>query len=111
MIGMSSVIGAPSDSETDDAVVELKCPSKETTVKNYLEGNTIKSKLKAQIQLQMFFANKAKEYFCVASPHEEKDNKLHIIVEKYDEDFTKGLLHSAMTFWEGANFPKLMRQV
>ncbi|KAJ8674378.1 hypothetical protein QAD02_012823 [Eretmocerus hayati] len=103
-------IGASPDGETDNAVIELKCPSNEKTAKNYHEGNVIKDKYRAQLQVQMFFANKSIGYFCVASPNVEKDKKMRVIVEKFDKPFTMALLTRASRFWEQAVFPKLMNQ-
>ncbi|KAJ8685078.1 hypothetical protein QAD02_020871 [Eretmocerus hayati] len=101
-------IGASPDGETDVAVLEIKCPSKQKTVKNYHENNKMKDKYRAQLRVQMFFANKSIGYFCVADPEIEVDKRIKIIREMFAKSFNLALLTRAMDFWKKAIFPRLM---
>ncbi|KAJ8684569.1 hypothetical protein QAD02_020361 [Eretmocerus hayati] len=102
-------LGASPDGLTENAVIEIKCPTKEKTKKNYYDLDGIRPKYKAQIQLQMLFAGKSKGYFCVADPKFEKNRHITIIIEKYDKEFTMKVIKVAMDFWDRAVFPHLMK--
>ncbi|KAJ8915458.1 hypothetical protein NQ315_003221 [Exocentrus adspersus] len=65
------IFGASPDAITDEFVVEIKCPTKEKTVTNYIKNNQIVNKYKAQIHLQMLATEKKKGLFCVADPNFE----------------------------------------
>ncbi|KAJ8670848.1 hypothetical protein QAD02_002107 [Eretmocerus hayati] len=101
-------IGASPDGETDVAVLEIKCPSDQKTVKNYYGNNKMKDKYRAQLQGQMFFANKSIGYFCVADPEIEVNKRIKIIREIFDKPFTLALLTRAMDSWRKAIFPRSM---
>ena len=51
-----------------------------------------------------------KGIFCVAHPNFETTKEITVINVKYDEDFTKGLIDSAIHFWK-TNIFKLLYAV
>ncbi|KAJ8668339.1 hypothetical protein QAD02_010002 [Eretmocerus hayati] len=95
--------------EKYNEIIEIKCPSKEETKKNYYDGNKIKSKYRAQLHVQMFFAGKTKGYFCIADPEFERNGKVVIAQEPFDKEFTMKVIDDAMTFWKNCIFPHLMK--
>ncbi|KAJ8913524.1 hypothetical protein NQ315_017075 [Exocentrus adspersus] len=103
------IFGAWPDGVTSDAVVEVKCPSSGRTMSNYVKNNVIQAKYKAQIQLQMFFANKPRALFCVAHPNFEMTGRVFIYEEVYDADFCEEMMATARLFWEDAVYEKLLK--
>ncbi|KAJ8928740.1 hypothetical protein NQ314_018658 [Rhamnusium bicolor] len=55
---LNPIFGASLDGLTENLCVEVKCPSKEATVKNLIKNNEIKRKHKTQIMLQIYICNK-----------------------------------------------------
>lgn len=102
------MLGASPDGITDNAVIEIKCPAKEKTVRKYYNHNKINKKYKAQIHLQMLFSHKKVGYFCIADPNFERNKKVIIIKEDFDAHFTAAVMKRAVTFWEKNIFPLLM---
>ena len=103
------MLGASPDGETDDAVIEIKCPNSDKAVTRYYDKGMIQTKYKAQMQLQMFFAKKHVGYFCIANPEFEKNGKVMIIKDTYSEKFLTPIIKRAVKFWETAVFPILMK--
>jgi hypothetical protein len=62
------LFGASPDGNTSEHIFEIKCPSKESTVENYIKGGRMKLKYLAQVSLQMKIANRKRAIFCVADP-------------------------------------------
>ena len=102
-------IGASPDAYTDDAVVEIKCPSQESTMGNYIKKDgTITARYNAQVQTQMALMNKRKALFCVAHPDFERTKQFKHIFVNYDEVFVNELFSKAQQFWEKKIFPILL---
>lgn len=101
------ILGASPDGLTTDFVIEVKCPSKEKTVENYIKGGNITDKYLAQIQLQMLFAAKKKGLFVVAAPDYEQTQNITEIMVDFDEDFIKNVIEMATDFWKNAIFKVL----
>ncbi|KAL1493914.1 hypothetical protein ABEB36_009594 [Hypothenemus hampei] len=80
------IFGASPDGISDEYVIDMKCPSKEATVKNYLHNGIVAKKYFYQLQMQMMFANKNKGLFCVALSNFEKDKNVQIIELIFEED-------------------------
>lgn len=100
--------GASPDGLSKQYVIEIKCPSTKRGKEIFLKNNVIGSKCKAQIQLQMFFCNRVKGLFCVADENFERNNKVQIIEEDYDEKYCTDILEKATQFWKTSVFPKLV---
>lgn len=64
---------------------EIKCPSKESNVPNYIKNNIINKKYFAQIQLQMHMSGRKKGIFVVAQPTFEKDRQLILKEVQYEK--------------------------
>ncbi|XP_048484644.1 uncharacterized protein LOC125490211 [Plutella xylostella] len=74
---ITPIIGASPDGLTEEFVIEIKCPFKERTIKNYItENNLVKDKFKSQIMLQMHATQRIKGLFCVADPNYEHNKKI-----------------------------------
>lgn len=101
------IFGASPDGISDNYVVEVKCPSKEETVRQYIENEKLKPKYYAQIQIQMFFANKQKGLFCVASPHFENNSVVSIYDVNFDIEACNDLFHASEMFWKNVIFSLL----
>lgn len=105
------VLGASPDGRGDDFVVEVKCPSKDKTVKNYLSDGQITPKYQAQIQLQMFATGTKKGLFCVADPEFEKNKKCTLVWIDYDKRYLDAALKNVLNFWKRNVFVKIMKSV
>lgn len=102
------VVGASPDGLTNDYVVEIKCPLKNKNFKNYvLDGAPIKRYM-AQIQLQMYFADKQKGLFCLADENFETTNRVDIYKLDFNEEYCVKVIDKAMQFWKANIFPKLL---
>ncbi|KAJ8678419.1 hypothetical protein QAD02_014206 [Eretmocerus hayati] len=104
------VLGASPDGMINVAVIEIKCPAEEKTVRNYYDGVKITNKYKAQIQLQMLFAQKSEGYFCIADPKFETNKKVTIIEGEFNKDFIMRVVTQAMEIWKSAVFPHSMKK-
>ncbi|KAJ8914159.1 hypothetical protein NQ315_016238 [Exocentrus adspersus] len=94
------ILGAAPDGMTNDYCIEVKCPSLEKTIENYKRNG---------LQTQMFFTNKQKGLFCIATPHFEEDNKVDIREVQFDKNQTREIVDLAMEFWKTNIFPILMK--
>lgn len=95
------ILGASPDAYNDDLVVEVKCPSSEKSILNYISNdNIINNKYLAQIQMQMFLMKKKCGAFCVADHLFEKNNQVTIINVSYDEQFLMPIIEKAVDFWK-----------
>ncbi|KAL0839251.1 hypothetical protein ABMA28_016013 [Loxostege sticticalis] len=109
---VSGIIGASPDGITDTYVVEIKCPCKESTLKNYINNNyEIMDKYKAQIMLQMHATKKQKGLFCIADPKFEQNKKVNKIWVQYDEKYTLKLIEEAEKFWKQFIFNNIIECV
>ncbi|KAJ3649400.1 hypothetical protein Zmor_021147 [Zophobas morio] len=106
---MYPIFGASADAMSDKYCVEIKCPIKTNTVKNYItpEGE-ITPKPYAQLQLQIFLNKKQWGLFCVASPSFETDRNVTIKEIPLDENFCHNVMEQAQAFWKKAIFPILI---
>lgn len=102
------IFGASPDAVSTDFCIEIKCPSKDKTVEFYIKDGNIMKKPFAQIQLQMFLANKRKGLFCVASPNFENNMEVSIHEICLDETFCVKIMEQTAKFWKKAIFPKLI---
>ncbi|CAG9763417.1 unnamed protein product [Ceutorhynchus assimilis] len=71
-----SILGASPDAYNNDIVVEIKCPTSEKTVSNYVLNGVINNKYLAQIQLQMLLMEKKCGYFVLLILYSKKIKKL-----------------------------------
>ena len=102
--------GASPDRLTKNYVIEVKCPLKENTVKNYLtRDGKLGEKCYAQIQLQMHLAQKRNALFCVASPSFERNKRVKIVHVEYDEEYLENVMDTALMFWEKFVWPIFSR--
>ena len=65
------MLGASPDGIGSDYILEIKCPSSEKTVADYLSKGNINKRCKGQINLQMLAAGKSKGLLVVADPEFE----------------------------------------
>lgn len=93
------VLGASPDGITEEFCVEVKCPSKEKTVENYIKNNEIVKKYYYQLQMQCFFSNKDKGLFCVASPDFENDKVVNIFEISLNKEEIENIIDLALTYW------------
>ena len=95
--------GASPDAITDEACFEVKCPSKTSTMKNYKNDDGIPtSKVKAQINLQMYMSGRRKAYLCIVPPDFKVGSEIEIIGLQYDKAYIKELIENAYKFWVNA---------
>ncbi|CAH2010190.1 unnamed protein product [Acanthoscelides obtectus] len=78
------IFGASPDAVNAEFCIEIKCPSKESTLKQYLNDGVIGKKPFAQIQLQMLLSGRKKGLFCVASPNFEVNKDVSIVEVELD---------------------------
>lgn len=103
------IFGASPDGVSVDYVIEVKCPSKLETVKNYIVGDNIEKKYFYQLQLNMLFSNKRKGLFCIASPHFEQDKNVSVYEVSLDIERVRELIGIASDFWRFNIFPELIK--
>lgn len=102
------IFGASPDALGENFIVEVKCPAKESTMKNYLtDSKEPTPKVMAQMQLQMHFAQKPTALYCVANHDFEISKKVMQLHVKYDEELCKNLIMKCTNFWSNAIFKKL----
>lgn len=107
LIQQFPVIGASPDAREDDFVVEVKCPSEEKSIKNFLLNGKITPQYHAQIQLQMFAAGTQKGLFCVADPKFEENKIFYHDWINFDSNYVDALLKKSINFWKKNVFVKL----
>jgi YqaJ-like viral recombinase domain len=112
------VFSASPDGIGDDFAVEVKCPSKTSTVCNYIlkDGKSPSKKVLVQMLLQLWITKKPRGYLAVAKPQFEKskDAKDLILTEVYFadyKDFFDDLIRNSLAFYEKKVFPRLLESV
>lgn len=105
------ILGASPDGIGNNFILEVKCPSSEKTIKNYLPKGQISAKCKGQINLQMLAAEKKKGLFCVADPNFENNKQFTFVWIEYDEKFTYNMIEKAVNFWKEHIFPVLLKSI
>lgn len=102
------IFGASPDAMGGDFIVEVKCPMKDSTMMNYLTSTGEPTpKVMAQIQLQMYFAQKTAALYCVANPDFETSKKVMQCHVRFDEDLCKELIVKSTQFWCNAVFSRI----
>ncbi|GBL75046.1 hypothetical protein AVEN_243834-1 [Araneus ventricosus] len=102
------MMGASPDGLSDEYVFEIKCPTSEKAMKNYiLSDRNIATKHYAQIQ--MYFAKKQKGLFCVANHDLESSTEISMHLVNFDAISCEELMEKCTKFWETAIFPVLER--
>lgn len=103
------VLGASPDGISDEYIIEIKCPSSEKTIKNYISvsDGKITHKYNAQVQMQMHFAKRQKALFCVANHNFESTKEIFIISVDYDANYFTELHEKCTNFWINAIYPVL----
>lgn len=104
------MLGASPDAITENLVIEVKCPSSEKTMSNYVstDGNLTK-KCMSQVQLQMHLAKKLTALFCVAHPDFETTQNVDVYRVGYSATYCLSMIEKAVTFWKKAIFPILIK--
>jgi hypothetical protein len=91
--------GGSPDGLSSTATYEVKCPSTVKSQSYYISSDgTPTPKIMAQLQMQMFLANREKCYLCVASDNFENTKRVNIVCVNYNESFTKNLMAAAQSF-------------
>lgn len=103
------IFGASPDGVSSDFVIEIKCPSKVETIENYVKNNIINKKFYFQLQLSMFFLNKKKGLFCVASPTFEQDSQVSIYEVTLNNEELKDIMELATVYWKFNIFKELIK--
>lgn len=104
------LFGASPDAVNPEFVFEIKSPSSDKTVKNYIDGKTqIKKKFLMQIQLQMYFAEGKRGIFVVADPNFEENRKIKKYFVTLNEKFVESHLQKSLKFYENSVFPRLLQ--
>lgn len=101
--------GASPDGLSKEYCIEVKCPSKNKTVENYIKDGEINKKYLSQMQLQMLFAKKNKSLFCIASPNFEHNKEVDIYEVDFNQTNCNNMLDLALLFWKNAVFPKICK--
>ena len=102
------IFGASPDGVNETHIIEIKCPSKTSTMKDYIDNRgEVTPKCMAQMQLQMFICKKKKGLFVVAEPNFETTKNVTIKDVPFNDDLCKQLMTDAETFWMMYIFPKL----
>lgn len=102
------IFGASPDGISEEFVVEIKCPFSKKNIKNYVQDGQITNKYRAQIHLQMLFAEKKKGMFCIAHEDFEISNNVDIYVVDYDMQFCSELMDKSLAFWKKSVFKKVL---
>lgn len=102
------LFGATPDGITEEYFIEMKCPSSDSTVSNYIKDQVVQKRPMAQMQLQMFMTNKTKCLFCIASPQFELDRNVTIVEIDYDDKFCKDVMKHAEEYWKKFVYPKVV---
>ncbi|RVE54880.1 hypothetical protein evm_000647 [Chilo suppressalis] len=100
------IFGVTPDGLTENYTIEVKCPSTEATILNYVKDNKITPKCWTQVQLQMFFSKRKMALFCIAHPNFEKSKEVDIYNVPYDDSIVS-VMNAAKKFWIDAVYPKL----
>lgn len=104
------VFGASPDALSKTHCFEVKCPSKEKTISNFVdEYGTLRPKVFAQIQLQMLLTDRQSAYCCIASPTFETSREFQMIEVEYDRDACDTVMKNAEDFFNNAIFVHLMK--
>lgn len=111
LIPKSPIFGASPDAMGDNFVVEVKCPSSEKALVQYISNGQITAKYKAQIHLQMIAADTKTGLFCVADANFEKNKKVNLMWIDLDQNYISSLMDKAMDFWKYNIFPKMINSI
>lgn len=101
------ILGASPDGVTDEYCIEVKCPTKESVIKNYLVDGVVQKKFYYQIQLQMLMADRKKGLFCVASPDFESSGNVSVVEVAFNEEDCMNIIAKATEFWKSAVYNSL----
>lgn len=86
------IAGSPDGINKEIGLIEIKCPTTEKNVENYIMNGKLTKKCFAQVQIQMFCAKVNLTYFCVASSNFENDKKVSILPVSYNDKYVKELI-------------------
>lgn len=111
ILNNNPVFGASPDGIADDFIVEIKCPINNKSLKRYIDNNLVAPAYKAQMDLQMFAANKTKGVFCVADPNFETTNKIITVWIDLDKDNLNQLMNDSLCFWKQHVFVKIGQSI
>lgn len=101
---------AAPDGLGSELVVEIKMPSTQEEYEKYLINNeTIPPKYFAQIQMQMFLANREKALYCVVAPDFAKSGAVEYINVTLKKTFIEPLFAEAEFVWSKLIFPVIQR--
>jgi YqaJ-like viral recombinase domain len=89
---------ASPDGISRDFVLEIKCPAKKETVKNYLSNGKPTAKCRAQLMLQMLLTGRRKGLFCVADVGFEQNQELTVVEVDFDEVYCSSLINRCDKF-------------
>ncbi|KAL3269073.1 hypothetical protein HHI36_008156 [Cryptolaemus montrouzieri] len=90
--------GASPDGNTDDYVVEIKCPYKQNTVRQYYNNGKLGKKYYAQMQTQMQITRKSKGLFGIAHVNFETSKNIDVHEVLYNENYCDNLVEKCVTF-------------
>lgn len=99
--------GASPDGVSDHFVLEIKCPLKEETIKNYVKEGVLQDKVFFQIQCQMLLCDKTKGLLCVADPNFEKNQKVYEYEVSLDKRRLLPVIDKCRKFWGEIIFENL----
>lgn len=94
------VFGASPDGITNKFIIEIKCPSSNKTLSNYIKDGIINKKYILQMQLQMAICNKQKGYFVVADPEFERKKEFMLLEVKYCKELLEEYIEKASTYYK-----------
>ncbi|KAF4518931.1 hypothetical protein B566_EDAN006770 [Ephemera danica] len=94
------VAGCSPDGINNEAIYEVKSPSKNETKKYYIKENgSLQHKVEAQIQVQMLLTKRNVGYLCLASPTFELDKSVEVIRVPFDKNKAEKVANKANLFW------------
>lgn len=101
------LFGASPDGIGRDYVLEIKCPSSERTIQNYVKDGKINSRYEYQIKLQMAMTDRKVGYFIIADPEFEQNSEFTLMEVIYSEELVAENVDKAVKFYKEKVFPHL----
>ncbi|KAF4530377.1 hypothetical protein B566_EDAN017102, partial [Ephemera danica] len=98
--------GCSPDGVSDEAIYEIKSPSKASTRINYIKKNgNLQPKVETQMQIQMLMTTKKMGYLCLASPDFETNHEVELFKLEFDQVKAEDTASKANAFWCKYIFP------
>lgn len=100
--------GASPDGVDGDTVLEIKCPSKDSSVAYYTINGLIPDKVRAQLLLQIWIFHRPKGILAIADPNFEHNKKITFLRITFDKEYVTQLCMAAENWWARNIYPTLI---